>query len=110
MKKYFAKIENSMVTEIVPAEDGWLESENKLPGEWIETSMSGEFRKNSACIGGTYDSSRDAFIDVKPFASWTLNEETCQWKPPVARPSDYGETPLKVYKWNEETQSWDAPE
>ena len=109
MKKYFAKIENSLITQIIPAEDGWLESNDKLPGEWLETCMEGEFRKNPATIGGTYDSIRDAFIDPKPFNSWILNEETCRWEPPVARPSDYGETPLEIYRWNESTQSWDLP-
>ena len=41
------------------------------------------FRKNYAGIGFTYDESRDAFIPPKPFASWVLNETTCQWKAPI---------------------------
>ena len=46
------------------------------------------FRKNYATIGGTYDSSRDAFIPPKPHSSWVLNETTCQWESPVAKPDD----------------------
>ena len=59
-------------------------------------------RKNYASIGFTYDQTRDAFIPPKPFASWTLNEETCVWDPPVVRPDDG-----QRYSWNEETQQWD---
>jgi hypothetical protein len=60
------------------------------------------FRKNHAGIGYIYDENRDAFIAPKPFNSWILNEDTCQWEAPVARPEDNN-----MYKWNEETLSWD---
>ena len=63
------------------------------------------FRKNYAGIGYTYDYARDAFIPPKPFSSWTLNENTCQWEPPVAKPTDN-----KLYKWNESSQKWDLTE
>tara|TARA_R110000772_G_C13103617_1_gene419993 strand:+ start:275 stop:667 length:393 start_codon:yes stop_codon:yes gene_type:complete len=63
------------------------------------------FRKNHAGIGGRYDSDRDAFISKKPFVSWTLNETTCQWEPPVVKPDDG-----KIYNWNEETKQWDLDE
>ena len=59
-------------------------------------------RKNHAGIGYKYDKDRDAFISPKPFPSWTLNEDTCQWEAPSARPDDG-----KFYTWNEETTSWD---
>ena len=66
------------------------------------------FRKNYAGIGYTYDSERDAFIPPKPFASWTLDEETCLWNSPTPYPADIGtpESP-KSYTWNEETVSWE---
>ena len=35
------------------------------------------FRKNYAGIGFKYDQIRDAFIEPKPYNSWTLNETTC---------------------------------
>ena len=60
------------------------------------------FRKNYAGKGSTYDEARDAFIPPKIFASWTLNETTCRWDPPTPYPDDG-----KVYRWNEETRSWD---
>ena len=59
-------------------------------------------RKNHAGIGYTYDEDRDAFIPKQPYNSWTLNESTCQWEAPSARPDDD-----KNYTWNEETKSWD---
>lgn len=61
------------------------------------------FRKNYAGKGFTYDYVRDAFIPAKPYASWLLNEESCLWEAPVARPDDG-----QMYTWNEETTSWDV--
>ena len=59
-------------------------------------------RKNHAGIGYKYDEDRDAFIPKQPYPSWTLNETTCQWEAPSARPDDG-----KDYSWNESTKSWD---
>jgi len=69
---------------------------------WKQTSYNGNFRKNYAGKGYTYDQERDAFIPPKPFNSWTLNEETCLWEAPTAYPDDG-----KFYNWNEENQTWD---
>jgi len=63
------------------------------------------FRKNHAGIGYTYDEDRNAFIPKKPFASWTLNQTTCQWEAPVVRPDD-GQN----YDWNETTKQWNLIE
>lgn len=60
------------------------------------------YRKNFACVGDTYDETRDAFIPPKPHDSWTLNESTCLWDPPTPMPLDGQE-----YVWNEGTTSWD---
>jgi hypothetical protein len=60
------------------------------------------YRKNYAGIGFTYDATRDAFISPKPFASWTLNETTCGWEPPIPMPIETG----KVYRWDEPTLAW----
>ena len=67
---------------------------------WKQTSYNNNIRKNFAGIGFTYDEDRDAFIPPKPYNSWTLNEDTCLWDPPVARPTS------GIYNWNEETQQW----
>jgi hypothetical protein len=111
MAHYAFLDDNSVVTEVITGID-----ENELidglsPEDWyanfrgqpcVRTSYSGSIRKNYAGVGYTYDESRDAFIPPKPpFESWTLNEETCIWEPPVALPDDE-----IGYEWVEETQSW----
>jgi hypothetical protein len=60
------------------------------------------FRKNHAGIGYTYDETRDAFIPPKPFNSWILNESTCNWEAPVAKPDDNN-----IYNWNEQLVNWE---
>ena len=62
-------------------------------------------RKNHAGIGYTYDEDRDAFIPKKPFASWILNETTCQWEAPIVKP-DNGQK----YIWNETIKNWELIE
>jgi len=74
---------------------------DNLGGTWIKTSYNGTIRKNFAGIGFSYDEKRDAFIPPKLFPSWILNEETCQWEPPIPYPSDGG-----TYIWDEAKQSW----
>jgi len=70
------------------------------------------FRKNYAGVGYTYDQSRDAFIEPKPYDSWTLNETTCLWEAPVAKPELTEEqiNNNNYYSWNEETKQWDLNE
>ena len=73
------------------------------------------FRKNYAGIGWKYDQYRDAFIEPKPYTSWTLNETTCLWESPIAKPLTYnqghtdldGNPILDKYNWNETNQTWD---
>jgi len=67
----------------------------------VHSNSGTPFRKNYAGIGYTYDSNRDAFIPLKPFASWLLNETTCLWDAPTAVPKDE-----KMYLWDEPTLSW----
>ena len=84
----------------------------KTSDVWKQTSYNTEggvhklggtpLRKNYAGIGYTYDEDKDAFIPKQPFNSWTLNEDTCQWEAPSARPDDG-----KFYTWNEEIKSWE---
>ena len=98
---YFAKLDkNNLVTEVMVAKTiEWLIQ--NLDGNWIETNPDNSIRKNYAGIGYTYDSVRDAFIPPKPFESWVLNEDTCQWEAPTPMPTDG-----KIYNWDEATTSW----
>jgi len=105
---HFAKIKDGIVTNVIVAEQDFIDTQE---GIWVQTSYNtygGQhklggtpLRKNYAGIGYIYDSTRDAFYIPQPYPSWTLNETTCYWEPPVAYP-DNG----KNYEWNEDTTSW----
>ena len=119
---HFAKInESNIVTQVVVVNDSdgnndtdgqnFLNNLFKTTHTWKKTSYNTygnthrlggtPYRKNFASIGFTYDSSRDAFIEPKPYNSWTLDETTCLWEPPVAYPSDG-----KSYDWDEDNRQW----
>ena len=111
---HYARVENGIVKQVIVAEQEFIDNMVATePGEWIQTSYNTHggvhldggtpLRKNFAGIGYTYDVDKDAFIPPQQYPSWTLNETTCLWEPPVAYPDD-GE----LYEWNEETQTWDA--
>ncbi len=82
-------------------DEGYTWLIENLGGTWIQTSYNATIRKNFAGIGFTYDVERDAFIPPKPFDSWILDEDICQWSAPVAYPEDGA-----VYDWDEELQEW----
>ena len=109
---HFAKVVDGKVTQVIVAEPEFFTTfVDSSPGEWIQTSYNtygGQhklggtpLRKNYAGIGFTYDRERDAFIPPKPFASWSLNEDTCLWDAPVVMPDDG-----KFYEWDEATANW----
>jgi hypothetical protein len=113
---YFAELDNNNVVLRVlavsnddcpdPAPDNEQQGINFLASiglgsNWKQTSYNANFRKNYAGIGYVYDAVRDAFILPQPFASWVLNETTCQWESPVPYPTDG-----KQYSWDESTVSW----
>jgi hypothetical protein len=113
---HFAEIdENNVVTRVIVGVDEPLDGEaiyaETTGTVWKKTSyntIAGRhtlggtpFRKNYAGIGYTYDPDRDAFIPPQPFASWVLDEQTCQWNPPVAAPNDG-----RQYYWHEQTSQW----
>lgn len=107
---HYAKVNNGTVEQVIVAEQDFIDT---LGGTWVQTSYNTyggvhsnggtPLRKNYAGVGYTYDSTRDAFIPPQPYASWTLNETTCQWEPPVAMPDDGN-----LYNWNEATTSWEV--
>ena len=109
---HYAKIENSIVTQVIVAEAEFFDTfVDSSPGEWLQTSYNTQggvhtdggtpLRKNYAGVGFTYDATRDAFIPPKPYPSWTLNDTTCLWEAPTAMPDDG-----KMYTWNEDTTNW----
>lgn len=116
---HFAKVENGVVTQVIVADQDFINSGAVGDASvWIQTSYNTKggvhygadgqpdgghaLRKNYAGIGYTYDSVRDAFIPPQPWTSWTLDENTCNWLPPVPHPNDG-----KLYVWNESNQNWE---
>jgi hypothetical protein len=102
---------DNIVTEVITGIDESQLIEGLDPETWYgnfrgqictRTSYNGNIRKNYAGIGYTYDAERDAFIPPKPFDSWLLDEDTCQWEAPVPYPTD-GFT----YTWNEAEVDWE---
>jgi len=79
----------------------YLKSVHGDDTNWKQTSFSSSIRKNHAGIGFVYDAQKDAFIAPQPYNSWSLNETTCKWEAPTAKPDDG-----KFYRWDEDTTSW----
>jgi hypothetical protein len=115
---HFAKVQNGVVTEVIVAEQDFINSGLVGPAsEWVKTSYNtrggvhyGEdgqpdggtaLRGNYAGIGYTYDSAHDVFYAPQPYPSWTLNNTTWLWESPAPYPTDG-----KMYEWNEEQRNW----
>jgi hypothetical protein len=104
-------INNSVITDNNGVEQEQLGNDfiNKLYNTrdvWKQTSYNNNIRKNFAGIGYQYDQTRDAFIPPKPYNSWILNENTCQWEAPVAEPTTQLED-NQYYSWNESIINWE---
>ena len=123
---HFAELDenNIVVRVIVVSDEDEIDGENfchnLLGGRWKQTSYNTRggvhydpetgmpdggvaLRKNYAGIGLIFDEARDAFRSVRQYLSWTLNEDTCWWEPPIPRPSsDTG----GYYGWDEPTLNW----
>ena len=100
----YAKVNNGLVEKVIEAESSFFDTFiDSTPGTWIETSNA--IRKNYAGIGYSYDATRNAFIPPRDFYSWTLNESTCQWDPPVEYPTGH-DANGPGYDWDEDTTSW----
>ena len=91
----------NFLNNLYDTSDVWKQTSYNTKGGVHQLSGT-SFRKNYAGIGYEYNQTRDAFISPKPFNSWILNEETCLWEAPVAKPDDN-----KEYEWNEDNQTWD---
>jgi len=117
---YFAELDSeNIVIRVIAADQDFIDS-GKVgdPNNWVQTSYNTRggvhyapnsdtpdggvaLRKNYAGVGYTYDEIRDAFIFPKPYPSWILDEDICNWDPPIPYPDDG-----KRYNWDEDTISW----
>lgn len=113
---HFAQLnEENIVTQVIVVSNDDIVDENGAESEeigatfclqfgsgpWVQTSYNSNFRRRFAGIGYFYDEENDRFIPPKPFASWVLNEETCQWAAPTPYPNDG-----VMYLWSEDTLTW----
>ena len=104
---HFAKVVDGIVTSVIVAEQDFVDTQE---GTWVQTSYNTSggvhslgntpLRKNYAGIGYLYNEGRHAFHSPQPYASWTLNEDTCFWESPVPYPSE------GVHEWDEDNQEW----
>lgn len=123
---YYAFIDNlNIVTDVIVGKDendlvegvsSWEEHYAEVFGKrcrrtsyntFANTHSNGgaPYRYNFAGVGFLFDESigtDGAFIAPKPFASWVLNIETCQWQSPTPKPEVEG----KSYYWSEDDMSW----
>ena len=106
---HFAKVENGLVTQVIVAEQDFIDSGAVGTG-WIQTSYNTHggqhpegrpLRGNYAGIGYTYDSVNDVFYAPKPYPSWIISAPTWIWQAPIAYPEDGN-----AYKWDEASISW----
>jgi hypothetical protein len=119
---HFARVLDGVVQEVIVAKqeyiDNFVASE---PGDWIKCSyntfggvhMNADtrlpddskpaLRKNFPSAGWNYDLARDAFIPPAVYDSWVLNEESCLWEAPIAKPAEDGVKRM----WNEAELRWE---
>ncbi len=128
---HFAKLdENNVVLEVLVVDNKMLLDSNGVEQEslgvaflnsltgwssWKQTSYNTRggvhkeggtpFRKNYAGKDYIYDETRDAFREQQFYSSWTLNEETCQWEPPIPYPTTSSFT--TIYYWDEDVYQAD---
>jgi hypothetical protein len=121
---HWAKVINDIVTKVIVAEPEYFDTlVDDEPGMWVKTSYNTRggvhyepesnhsipsadqtkaLRKNYAGTDYTYDSVKDAFIPPQPYSSYTLNETTCLWEPPITIPDGVG------WKWDEDAYQADT--
>jgi len=103
---HFAEIDkDGVVQRVIVAEQDFINS--GAVGDsfnWVQTSYNGNFRKQFAGMGYTYDKSKDIFIEPQPFPSWSLDSNN-DWKAPKDYPDDE-----KLYIWKEDKKDWELVE
>lgn len=93
----FASWEEFYLNERPYATDCKRTSYNTYKNEHLFDGVA--FRGNYAGgVGFQYDPDNDVFYELQPYPSWTLDEQTWSWIPPIPQPNDT----VNVYQWDEE--------
>jgi hypothetical protein len=98
--KIFAIIKDSLVVNTITADERVV-VETLHPGFEVVEVLDGTL----VHVGGPFIN--NTFVELAPFESWVLDEETLRWKSPVSGP-EYKEGFGAV--WNEEALSWEYVE
>ena len=117
---HFAQLDdNNVVTQVIvvsnddTSDSNGVETESigvafcqKLLGastNWKQTSYNSKMRVRYAGIGYSYNSGLDAFVPPQPYASWTLDNSTADWKAPLTEPTltDEQRAAGSYYTWDE---------
>ena len=73
---------------------------------WKQTSYNNNFRKQYASQDDTYDATKNKFISLQPYASWSLDSSD-DWKAPVTYPNVDEIDSVSVFtSWDEDNQKW----
>ena len=65
-------------------------------------------RYNPPATGGYWDPTNQAFVNSKPYASWTL-DANYRWQAPVTEPAydpEDASIPFYMHSWDEPNQRW----
>jgi hypothetical protein len=123
MTSYFVKVLDGVVVSAIVAEPSYFDTfVDNSPGQWLQTDINTRggvhylpdsntpsptqeqaLRKNYAGIGYLYDAVRDAFYESQPYPSWTLDDFSCTWVPPIPYLPDPEEG---YYSWDETNLAW----
>jgi hypothetical protein len=110
---HFAKLnDDNTVIEVNVVANAALDSENEEASgiafltewsggytNWKQTSYNGNFRKQYAGSGYSYDPVADVFIAPQPYPSWSLDADH-DWQPPTPQPEE------GKWYWDEPTLTW----
>ena len=97
--------------------DGETYMSNTFGGNWKQFSINNNFRNKAACIGDTYDSSKDAFVSPKPYSDFILDSDGNWQAPDGSKPTSFqyanpddSEDPhiFTDYVWDSSVQKWKA--
>ena len=91
----YAEIVDSKVVNVIVATEASILNMN---GDFVKISDAAN--SNHCSIGSSYDKEKNVFIRQKPYESWSLDEETSIWQPPVPKPL------TGISTWDEESTSW----
>ena len=125
MAHYAFLDENNIVTHVIVGkdenEDGidWEQKYGSIVGQTckrtsynthggVHVNGGTPFRKNYAGVGMIYNEQIDGFTELQPYSSWSLDNGTGHWQPPVPCPdlTEEQRNSNDYCEWNEENQEW----